>query len=1029
MRRNLFVLCQVGMLILLSGNVFCQEVKQEKPLQEAFSEAYDNYKNKNYALSFEQFSSFIEMNVDKESVFSQDAMFYRAAASCKMMNKDADVLLSEYISEHPHSLHTNDAYFLLADFYVQNNQYDKSLEVYRQINTSILDQEKKFEYAYKYGHCLFMQGSYDEALTELDKVKDAKSKYAAPATYFYAHILYEQKKYNLALKEFLTLQEDKSFGKIVPYYIAHIYYYQQNYEELIKIAPNLSEKSQSKKSYELNRMLGDTYYKLGRYKEAIPYLEKTAQEAGADAQDYYLLGFTLMEEGNFEEAKKYLSSATEKKDSLGQNALYHLGICYLETGNKSEAQAMFREASSLDFDKDIKENALLNYAKLSYETSPAYNESVKAFQAFADEFPQSAKANEAKEYLAQLYGDMKNYRDAIEMIEQMSERNLSVNKAYQRLCLNRAIEFFNENRLDEALIYLDKSLSQAHDNSLTATAYYLKAEAYFQMGEYELSIKNLNTFYASSGSDKSPFLSQADYAMGYNLFKQKKYSLAKGYFQRAIGKVNPQQNADAVLRYADCLYMGKDFRSAIAEYGKIIKEKHQDSDYATYQTAMAYGALGNYARKKEILEQADKDYAHSNYAASIKYELANTYLTLEENQNAITTYQNVIEKYPQSIHVKDCYAKIGMIHYKLGEDQKALVYLDKLVKMYPESEEARAALANIKAIYIDSNKVDDFLAYTKSIPSAKISVGEQDSITYQAIENLYMEGDCSNAIAGFKNYLSKYPDGAFFVSANYYLADCLSKINQNKEALEHYENIVSKPKNVFTEKSLLKSAEINFEEKNYEQAKQYYSRLEKIAEITSNKLQAIDGQMQSCFELGQADTAIICANKLLSLDKLDESVRERANYILAKSLLLNQNSGQAIEEFRRLTKAKNPEYAAEAQYVLAEIAFNSGKIEESEKMIHQINANPSSEYWLAKTFVLWADIFKSKGNTIQAKQTLQSIIDNYEGDEELIETAKQKLLSLTDEETKALQETEDKRQEHQEAVDEIIIEDAEQQNQ
>jgi hypothetical protein len=111
---------------------------------------------------------------------------------------------------------------------------------------------------------------------------------------------------------------------------------------------------------------------------------------------------------------------------------------------------------------------------------------------------------------------------------------------------------------------------------------------------------------------------------------------------------------------------------------------------------------------------------------------------------------------------------------------------------------------------------------------------------------------------------------------------------------------------------------------------------------------------------------------------------------------------------------------------LAEIAFNSGKVEESEKMIHQINANPSSEYWLAKTFVLWADIFKSKGNTIQAKQTLQSIIDNYEGDEELIELAKQKLISLTDEETKTLQETEDKRQEQQEAVDEIIIEDAEQ---
>ena len=94
-------------------------------------------------------------------------------------------------------------------------------------------------------------------------------------------------------------------------------------------------------------------------------------------------------------------------------------------------------------------------------------------------------------------------------------------------------------------------------------------------------------------------------------------------------------------------------------------------------------------------------------------------------------------------------------------------------------------------------------------------------------------------------------------------------------------------------------------------------------------------------------------------------------------------------------------------------------------MIHQINANPSSEYWLAKTFVLWADIFKSKGNVLQAKQTLQSIVDNYDGDEELIETAKQKLLQLTEEQDKTRKENETKRMEHNAAVDEVIIEEQE----
>ena len=55
-----------------------------------------------------------------------------------------------------------------------------------------------------------------------------------------------------------------------------------------------------------------------------------------------------------------------------------------------------------------------------------------------------------------------------------------------------------------------------------------------------------------------------------------------------------------------------------------------------------------------------------------------------------------------------------------------------------------------------------------------------------------------------------------------------------------------------------------------------------------------------------------------------------------------------------------------------------------------ITAAPVSDYWLAKSFILWADIFHARGNNLQAKQTLQSIIDNYDG-EDLVGVARQKL--------------------------------------
>ncbi|MEG2337087.1 MAG: hypothetical protein RSC04_05045, partial [Bacteroidales bacterium] len=58
-----------------------------------------------------------------------------------------------------------------------------------------------------------------------------------------------------------------------------------------------------------------------------------------------------------------------------------------------------------------------------------------------------------------------------------------------------------------------------------------------------------------------------------------------------------------------------------------------------------------------------------------------------------------------------------------------------------------------------------------------------------------------------------------------------------------------------------------------------------------------------------------------------------------------------------------------------------------------ISQAPSNDYYLAKTYILWADIYEGRGNLLQARQTLQSIIDNYEG-ADLIALAKEKIAAI-----------------------------------
>ena len=58
----------------------------------------------------------------------------------------------------------------------------------------------------------------------------------------------------------------------------------------------------------------------------------------------------------------------------------------------------------------------------------------------------------------------------------------------------------------------------------------------------------------------------------------------------------------------------------------------------------------------------------------------------------------------------------------------------------------------------------------------------------------------------------------------------------------------------------------------------------------------------------------------------------------------------------------------------------------------------SYEDWVARTFVLIADNYYAQGNAFQAKATLESIIQNYDGDKSIIDDARTKLEKIrTDE--------------------------------
>jgi tetratricopeptide (TPR) repeat protein len=124
--------------------------------------------------------------------------------------------------------------------------------------------------------------------------------------------------------------------------------------------------------------------------------------------------------------------------------------------------------------------------------------------------------------------------------------------------------------------------------------------------------------------------------------------------------------------------------------------------------------------------------------------------------------------------------------------------------------------------------------------------------------------------------------------------------------------------------------------------------------------------------------------------------------LLSEALLIAGNSAFALNElttaktyYSQLVPKGSNDLCAEAAYHLADIALNNDKnLDDCEARIKAIlGSDYSSEYWYARTFILYGDLYKARGNYFQARHTYQSIVDNYAG-EDLVKLAKEKIAEI-----------------------------------
>ena len=986
MKRILIPLCLVVGSHMASG----QRSYQFDAPNRLFVEGKELFSLKNYSGCIDKLEAYKQHSTDADLI--QEADYMLVYSAYEQGRPNAVELLKDYLDVYPASRHADEVNFLIGSAHFGQGEYQKAIFWFNESNIDMLSPEQQEAYCFRLAYSLLQIGDMEKARGYFARIEQIGTKYREASTYYVAYIDYATGKYNNALVEFTRLKDLPDYKERSLYYITQIYFIQNKYEKVISEGKELlASYPDSENNSEVYRIMGNAYYHLGNEDQAINMLSKYVSSTDSPLRgDLYILGVCYYNKGNYSSAVNALGRTVRENDALSQNAYLYLGQSYLKLKDKNNARMAFEAAATSSFDKQVKEAAMYNYALLIHETAfTGFGESVTIFEDFLNDFPNSKYADKVHDYLGEVYLTTKNYQAALNSIDKIKHPSTKILEAKQDILFQLGTQAFTNMELDKAVDLFSRAISLgAYNLESRNDAYFWRGESYYRQGEYNKAISDYRTYLNNTRQRNTDMYALAHYNLGYSYFKLKEYGEALNRFRQYVNLESNQQTpayADAYNRIGDCLFHNRQFAMAEENYTRAAQLQPSAGDYSVYQKGFLLGLQKDYKGKISVMDRLIREFPESQYVDDALFEKGRSYVLLDNNQAAAASFEQLMRDFPQSSLARKAGVQLGLIYFNDNQPEKAADAYKSVISNYPGSEEAKVALQDLKSVYIELNDINSFAAYANSLGgNVRFEVSEQDSLTYLAAEKLFMRGDNEGARRSLTNYLQTFPQGAFSSNANFYLASIAFAKKDLEEAKRLFSLVLESGDTKFREESWARKAEIEYLDKDYAAAMESFKHLQAVAENPENKEAAKLGLMRCAELIGQPQEALLAANDLLKEPKLSPEIMSEARYVRAKAYISLKQENKALADLKEISKDTRTIHGAEAKYLLAQLYYDNKDDKNAETVLMNFIENGTPhQYWLARGFILLADIYIRQGDDFQARQYLTSLQNNYKGDDEI----------------------------------------------
>jgi len=655
--------------------------------------------------------------------------------------------ITDFLSQNPVHPDADRLQAMEANQLVKQGNWAKARGIYRSADLSNLPGDEAEEATLYQAIGAIHEGNLNEAEQLLATLSDSQT-HEADIMFMNGYVKYAKGQYEEAAPYFAAVEESDEWGAAAPVYVADCYLKSGQASKAISKARLFRQNNPAAElCSEAKRIEGEGLYDQGQYADAAALLQQYSdEEPAAQRSGLYKLGMSQFKLKNYAKAAPNLShSAGSASDAMAQNAWLHSGLAYLQTGQKKQAGIAFQQASQMDYNKKVQEEALYNYALSLHDgASMGFGESVSAFETFLNKFPNSPHANSVADHLEEVYFTTQNYPAALASINKIKHPNQKIVSAKQRVLYNLGVQKYADGDYSAAKKYLQQSINTKEN----AESYLWKGEAEYQLGEYAQATKDLQKYAISSGKNEQN-TALAQYNLGYSLFKQKKYAEALPAFQQFCANSSANSStamlADAWNRIGDCQLTEKQYAAATQAYAKAKSIDPNQGDYSLLQQANIAGYQNNYQQKVQLLNQLDQEYSASQYGADALFEQGRALVQSGKKNEALNTFNTLISRYPSSANARKASNEIGMIYYENNQTEPAVQAYRQVVEKFPQTEEAKIALGNLKDIYTEQGRVSEYATLAAQVGQG-LSDTELDQLQKESAMRAWANGNYQQAL-------------------------------------------------------------------------------------------------------------------------------------------------------------------------------------------------------------------------------------------------------------------------------------------